>query len=161
MFDFRTKYSPQLSDSSVTGSGVSAVYAGRYDDDGYLVVDEVGTEDIYSQIQSWADSVDINAIVSRYASGDSSALDNVQGFYADVSDLPTSYSEFLNKVLETRDFFDSLPVEYKMKFDNSYENFLVSTQRPDFLDLLSVPASESFSDSINPDPKNEVIADES
>ena len=43
---------------------------------------------VYERIQADYESCDINAIMRRFALGDSSALDVKQGIYADVTKMP-------------------------------------------------------------------------
>lgn len=129
-----------------SGSPIRDIYEGQYNDNGLLEVVKIGEENIYDEIQSYAASCDLNNIISRFTAGDESVINAVESFYADLSKIPDNYPALLNKLTETRNFFDSLPADIKQKFNNSYEQFLASSERPDFLSIF-VP------DTINADTK--------
>ena len=130
---FRTTFD-KFDSSSNTGSGFSVEYSASYDDSGTLVLTAVGKIDIYADIQSYKDSVDINNILLRYSRGDLDVINKVQGFYDDASNMPKTYQDVLNSVIKSQQFFDGLPVEDKSKFNNSFSEFMVALGDPDFMD---------------------------
>lgn len=136
MFD--TQYSPRERIHPCSGSRVKQLYAGRYDADGRVVLEEKGTEDLYGYIQSFADSVDINVILARFSNGDTEALSRSQGFYADVTDFPSTMAEALNKINEFEEMFKSLPLEVRQKFDCSFEQFLSQSGTDDWLEKMGM-----------------------
>lgn len=142
---------------SVSGSAFEPVYSASYDDTGVLVLELTGKRDVFQEIQSHAESVDINNILLRYSRGDVDVLSRVKGFFADVSDLPKNYRDVLNSVEKAKEFFYSLPVEEKQKFNNSYTEFLVSLDDPEkFMDRFVEPVNDSSTDDVK-----EVVSDES
>lgn len=142
---FRTQYD-KYDISSVTGSSEEPIYSAYYNEKGTLELEVVGVRDVYSEIQSHADSVDINKILKRFAMGETDVLEQVQGFYDDVSSMPKTYQEVLNCVIDAEQFFNKLPVEEKKKFNNSFSEFMVASGNPDFLSNFSAdpqaPAEE-------------------
>lgn len=66
---------------------------------------EDGYENIYDEIQSYKDSVDINVIVARYAHGDTYALQQRSGMYGDFINVPTSYMDVLNGAIELKKIY--------------------------------------------------------
>lgn len=130
---FRTSYD-KLDTYSVSGSGTDDEYSAYYDGDGVLQLEVIGKKDIYSEIQSYKDSCDINLLMLRYTRGETDVFAKVQGFYADATKMPQTYQDCLNHVLKTEQFFNSLPIEEKQKFNNDFAQFLVSLDDPDFLD---------------------------
>lgn len=140
--------------NSVTGSAYADEYTASYDDNGVLVLDIVGKHDIYSDIQSYKDSVDVYNILRRYAAGELDVLEKVQGFYEDVSKMPKSYQDVLNMVTKTEQFFDGLPAEDKQLFNNSFSEFMVAMGQKDFFDrfpqpdVVKPPVDESAGDSV-------------
>lgn len=136
MFD--TQYSPHERIHPCPGSRVKQLYTGRYDANGRVVLEEKGTEDLYAYIQSFADSVDINVILARFANGDTEALSRAQGFYADVTDFPTNMAEALNRINECEEMFKSLPLEVRQKFDCSFEQFLSQSGTDDWLEKMGM-----------------------
>lgn len=135
---FDTQYSPRERIHSCSGSRVKQLYSGHYDGNGRVVLEEKGTEDLYAFIQSFADSVDINVILARFANGDTEALSRAQGFYADVTDFPTNMADALNKINDFEVMFKSLPLEVREKFDCSFEQFLSQSGTNDWLEKMGL-----------------------
>lgn len=143
MFDFKPwRYKRFRSPSSEVGSRVKVKYSSKYDKDGNIVLVEVGTEDVYDYIQSFAASVDINNIMQRFNGGDSSALLKVQGVYGDFSDVPDNWSDVLNVLNEGRLSFDRLPKDIKEQFGNDFYRYVSSggIVARDLVDLPDTPA---------------------
>lgn len=136
--EFKTQYSPRERIHPCPGSRIKKLYSGRYDANGRVVLEEKGTEDLYAYIQSFADSVDINVILARFASGDTEALSCAQGFYADVTDFPTNMSDALNRINECEKMFRLLPLEVRQKFDCSFEQFLSQSGTNDWLEKMGM-----------------------
>lgn len=145
---FRTSFD-KLDIDSVSGSGFDDEYSAYYDGDGVLQLEVIGKKDVYSEIQSYKDSCDINLLMLRYARGETDVFAKVQGFYNDVTGMPKNYRDCLNHVLKTEQFFNALPVEEKQIFNNDFAQFLVALDNPDFLDRFeAVKIVESSDDSI-------------
>lgn len=122
------KFRSILDDTSSFVSESGSPYLDQYEYD----VDKKGVKrlvkidkqkDVYSAIQADYDSTDINLIMKRFALGDLSAIDVKSGFYADVTKMPKNMAELFDKAEECRQFFDTLPVEFKQLFNNSYTEF--------------------------------------
>lgn len=129
---FKTKYDQHARVFCNPGSPVKVTYQARYSDSGTLELQPAGQEDLYGYIQSHKDSVDIHVILKRFAAGETDVLSQVQGFYADASDMPKTYAEVLNAVLDGERAFNSLPVEVKASFNNSFSEWLSAIHDPDF-----------------------------
>lgn len=95
-------------------------------------------KDVYSEIQADYASTDINLLMKRFAFGDVSAINVKEGFYIDVTKMPTNLAELFDRNSDCQQFFEALPVEVKEMFDNSYTQF--------FTELNS--DSKSFNDKI-------------
>lgn len=116
------------------GNPIRIVYSGKLDVDGKLVIEEVGKENLYDYIQSFAESVDINNIIRRFENGETNLLERVQGFYFDTTELPKNMSELLNKIHAAETGFERMPADFKEKYGNDFQQFLC-TFSPD--DLIS------------------------
>lgn len=116
------------------GSPVKTIYKPVFDKNGVMELEEAGEENLYDYIQSFRDSVDIHVILKRFANGEVDVLNRVQGAYGDFTVMPRTYAELLNRVNEGRQFFESLPVETREKFNHSFEQFMASMDAPDFLE---------------------------
>lgn len=164
MFD--TQFSPRERIHPCSGSRVKTLYSGRYDANGRVVLEEKGTEDLYAYIQSFADSVDINVILARFANGDSEALSRAQGFYADVTDFPANMADALNRINQAEEMFKSLPLEVRQRFDCSFEQFLSQSGSDEWLSKMGFETSapvefETPSEQVLPDAVKEVKESES
>lgn len=122
---FRTQYSEDTA-SFVSDSGTPFLDQYEYEVDKKGVYGLVKTDkkkDVYSEIQADYDSTDINLLMKRFAFGDLSAIDVKQGFYLDVTKMPTNLAELFDRNSDCQQFFAELPVEVKQMFDNSYTQF--------------------------------------
>lgn len=136
---FRTQYQARPRVPKVPGSGVHTLYSSRIAEDGTVELIPSGTEDIYASIQSHKDSVDIHMILARYNNGDETAFARVQGVYGDFTAMPTTFAQLLNTVIQGQDYFNSLPVEVRAKFDHSFEKFMASMDNmPEFMRKVGV-----------------------
>ncbi len=152
MFD--TQYSPRERIAANPGNPIKTLYAGRYDANGRVVLEEKGTENLYDYIQSFADSVDINVILARFANGETDALSKAQGFYADVTDFPANMADALNRINQAEEMFKSLPLEVRQKFDCSFEQFLSQSGSGDWLEKMGMsPAQPVVTDTPQVDPE--------
>lgn len=136
--EFKTQYSPRDRVRSNVGSKEHIQYAGHYDEKGRVVLEEVGRINLYDEIQSHADSCDIHTIMRRYANGDYDALSQKQGFFADVTEFPSTYAEALNRINDMEEQFMALPLDVRKKFNNSFSEFLSSSGEADFMEKLGI-----------------------
>lgn len=124
MIKFRTTYSDTSKFISEPGSPTLDQYDYDIDKKGVKRLVKIDKKkDVYSAIQADYDSTDINLLMKRFALGDLSAIDVRSGFYADVSKMPTNMAELFDKAEECKNFFNSLPAEFKSLFNNSYTEF--------------------------------------
>lgn len=157
MKKFKTQFDDRERVIENPGSRVRVLYTSKVADDGKIELIPSGTEDLYSMIQSHKDSCDIHVILTRFANGDTAALSKMQGSYGDFTQLPTTYAGLLNAVIAGENYFNSLPLETRAKFDHSFERFMVSMDdMPKFLDLLGV-APQSGKESGEPSGGSAVV----
>lgn len=142
------------------GNPIKQLYNGSYNERGQVELKEDGTEDIYAYIQSFAESTDIHAILRRYQNGEVDVLEKVQGFYGDITEMPRTYAEALQRIADSEKVFMSLPVDVRAKFGHSFSEFLSASQDSDFLDRLGVK-SEAQPEPVPPvpTPKEGVVTD--
>lgn len=145
--EFGTRYGERVRVPSNPGCDVSPLYSARFDDHGRLVLEQVGEKNIFEEIQSHRDEVDLQRILQRYNAGETDILNQVQGFFGDVSGMPTTYPEFFNLMKRSREFFDGLPAEVRQNFGNNFETFITASQSPDFLSrIVPVPKEGDLKD---------------
>lgn len=83
--------------ASESGSGLRKLYIPCFVD-GCFTIEESGVFDLQEQINANASSCDINVLVSRYNSGDLTALSRRQGLFGDFTSAPDSYRQALEIV---------------------------------------------------------------
>lgn len=135
---FKTQYDARDRIQSNPGNPIKQLYAGSYNERGQVELREDGTEDLYAFIQSFAESTDIYSIMRRYENGEVDVLEKVQGFYGDVTEMPKTYAEALQRIADSEKVFMSLPVDVRAKFGHSFSEFLAASNDADFLERLGV-----------------------
>ena len=108
------------------GSRIHTEFQPVYDVNGVWHLEKSGETNQYFEIQSHADSCDINIIMARYANGETDVLSKMQGVYGDFSEVPTNYAEILNQQIKAKALFMSLAPELREKYNNSVEEFMAS-----------------------------------
>lgn len=138
MKPFKTQYDARDRIVTHPGNPIKQLYKGSYNERGQVELMEDGTEDLYAFIQSFAESCDIHSIMRRFVNGEVDVLEKVQGFYGDITEMPHTYAEALQRIADSEKVFMSLPVEVRAKFGHSFSEFLAASQDNDFLDRLGV-----------------------
>lgn len=144
---FVTRYNARERDLPFANPGERFVktYQPNMGSDGVLDLIEAEPFDLYESIQSHADSVDINLIISRFINGDVSVLNKRTPMYFDATEMPRTYAEMYQKVIDAHNYFEQLPLDVREKFGHSPETFfaLIGTDEwndkmKDFLNLDDV-----------------------
>lgn len=158
---FRCQFDPHDRVFQEVGCPVQPTYSAKYDTDGVLDLVQTGEVNLYDQIQSHRDSVDIHVLMQRFEAGDVDCLSQAQGIYADVSGMPTTYAEVLNAVIQGQQTFDQLPLDVRAKFGHSFSEWLSAMDKPDFAERMgySVDSGDVLCDANN--NIEEVVANES
>lgn len=141
--EFRKTYERKRMTSN-PGCRMENEYKVVKDDDGDTILKKVGEYCLYDQIQSYKDSCDLNKIIEKFKiTGDPSLLMQKQTFYADVTEYPKSYAEMLQTYQAAKEFFYSLPVDDRAKFNNDPDQFYSSIGSETFNSIFSITQSES------------------
>lgn len=143
---FRTQYDHDMSPASEPGSRIKILYAPVFDSAGHMSLVESGKEDLYDYIQSHADSVDIHIILKRFAMGDVSVLSRVQGTYGDFTQMPKTFAEALNTLVAAEQYFNSLPVEVRQRFNHNFNEFIASMDKPTFAQDMGIKPPDPVPD---------------
>ncbi len=150
---FKTQYDARDRIISNPGNPIKQLYSGSYNERGQVELKEDGTENIYDFIQSFAESTDIHAILRRYENGEVDVLEKVQGFYGDITEMPKTYAEALQRIADSEKVFMSLPVDIRAKFGHSFSEFLAASNDADFLERLGVQVDNP----VAPEPETDVV----
>lgn len=127
---FRTQYDKPQPVHEGLGSRVKQLYAPKFSDSGVLYLEEAGKHDLYAEIQSHRDSVDIHVLLARYRNGDESAFERIQGAYGDFTKMPATFAEALNTMIAAEQYFKSLPVEIRSKYGHDFNQFISAMDSP-------------------------------
>ncbi len=150
---FKTQYDARDRIVTNPGNPIKQLYSGSYNERGQVELREDGTENLYDFIQSFADSTDIHAILRRFENGEVDVLEKVQGFYGDVTEMPKTYAEALQRIADSERVFMSLPVDVRAKFGHSFSEFLAASNDADFLERLGVQVETP----VTPEPVPDVV----
>lgn len=134
----KTCYEPVQRITAEPGSRERITFKMQLDVNGRRKLVENGKVDVYEQIQSHKDSVDINYLLTRYANGDTAALSKVQGLYGDFTTIPTSVVELKNRVMDAERLFYQLPLETREKFEHNPSMFYSMIGSDAFNEIFSV-----------------------
>lgn len=142
---FVTRYNARERDLPFANPGERFVktYQPNVGPDGVLDLIEAEPFDLYESIQSHADSVDINLIISRFINGDVSVLNRREPMYFDATEMPRTYAEMYQKVIDAHNYFEQLPLDVREKFGHSPETFFALIGTDEW--------SEKMKDFIKPD----------
>lgn len=135
---FKTQFDPPARFYSEPGTRIKTIYGPKFDDRGVMYLTELGKHNLYAEIQSHAQSVDIHVLLALYHNGDKEALSRVQGAYGDFTEMPTTFAEALNAMIGAEQYFNSLPVEVKDRFGQSFHRFMVALDSPDFVSNMGL-----------------------
>lgn len=138
---FRTQFEAYEAPARVyqePGDRVKTVYSPFYDDFGVMQLRPTGKHDLYAEIQSHAESVDIHVLMERYQQGDAGALARVQGAYGDFTQLPSTFAEALNLMTAAEQYFLGLPVETRALFGHDFRQFIASMDQPDWTKKVGI-----------------------
>lgn len=136
--NFRTQFEKAPSISTEPGSRTKVMYGPKYDKQGRMYLVETGVHDLYAEIQSHADSVDIHVLLERFAQGDPGALTRIQGTYGDFTQLPGSFAEALNIMAAAEQYFMSLPVDVRDRFGQDFNQFIAAMDTPDWVSKVGL-----------------------
>lgn len=122
---------------SNSGDKTRTLYSPIVNDDGTISLVASGKEDIQSEIDSYREECDINVLLARYAAGDLDVFNKSVGSYGDFTNFPSTYAEALQIQINSKRYFDSLPVEIKEKFNNDANQFFVQTGSDEWFKVMS------------------------
>lgn len=105
------------------GSPFEWTWKEQYDKNGYCTVVHDRQFNMQEEIQSHAESVDLEILIARYESGDLDALNQKQPSFADIIDVPNSYADVMNMRAATKRYFYDLPIEVRSEFNQDFEQF--------------------------------------
>lgn len=143
--------------ASELGERVQPVYNPKVDEFGRIELLQSGTHDLYAEIQSHKEECDINNIIARAQAGDMSGFRDNPGAYGDFAELPKSYAEILQIMIDGQNYFDKLPIDVKQKFDNDFNKWFASYGSEEWIKSMGI---EIPKDEIKPIEDQTLIKEE-
>lgn len=119
---FRTAYSEKETTYQETGNGIEPIY-GYELKNGIKTLVQTGEKNLYEEIQSYAEDVEIETILRHCSVGDFSDF-RPQGIYQDISEVPNNLIEARKEILKLENTWQKLPKEIKEKYGWSVERFI-------------------------------------
>lgn len=121
------KYKDRPKIYSEPGSQIAPIYSKVADKNGVISLKVTGEKNIYDEIQSHAESVNIETIMQRYqVEGDPAILNQKQGVYMDITEVPTTFAEVQGIIIAESNRFNQLPLEIRKEFNYSVEEYIAS-----------------------------------
>lgn len=156
MAKFRTQFDPHDRVHVSPGNPIKTLYGPIFDDRGVMDLTVIGKANLYDEIQSHADSVDIHVLLKRYAeTGDPGLFSRVQGAYGDFTQMPTTFAGALNTLIAAEQYFNGLPVEVRAQFNHSFEQFIAAMDKSDFSTRMGItPEAPSPDQAPPPSPSS-------
>lgn len=157
MLSFDNLYRDRKRVFSVPGSSEVPTYRPVIGDSGAIDLIQDGMINIYDEIQSHKDSCDINLMIKRFENGDLTALGTPRDpVYMDVTDMPKTYAELYQKVIDAKKEFNALPLDLREKFDFDPDKYISQMGTSSWFDIMQdyyKPAPDpTVADPTIPDP---------
>lgn len=130
------------------GSPIVPVYQGKIDEFGVLQLVLVGEENIQDEIDSYAEDTCLPILIQRCAAGDVSGLQRVQGTYGDFVDMPKTFRDVLQSVIDGQAAFDQLPVDVKESFGNSFERWFSTIGEKEWVEGMKLSDVEPVKEEV-------------
>lgn len=143
MSKWKTQYSGR--ERRITNCGNPVVKTYVLGDDGNLV--ENGFMNIYDEIQSHRESVELSTLLQRYMNGDETALNQQVGMFIDTTDYPKNYAEMFDRVNQAVDSFGELPPELRDLFNNNPVEFWSSLGSAEFMEKVAKFSTQAVKNS--------------
>lgn len=136
------------------GSEIEVLYSPVVKDDGTIGLEVSGENNIQEEIDSYAESTDLNVIISRYMNGDMEALNRNMMNFGDFTKFPKTYAEMLQLQIDSNNLFNSLPNEIRQKFDNDKDKFFAQSGTEEWFKIMN-PIKEAVDKNLESEVKVE------
>lgn len=145
---FRTQYE-RVEVLTCPGDPIVTTYKAHVEDDGSITLKTSGKVSIYDEIQSHADSVNIELLLKRFQqTGDDSMLMVRQAYYGDFTEMPKTVAEMYQRMADAKDIFAKLPTDVKAEFNNDPQQFLASFGTEKFFKVFDIKPTQPVQDEL-------------
>lgn len=139
---FLTQYDKGIRHPVPSGSRYKSEFQLETEPDGNTHLVEIGTKDIYQEIQSYKDSCTLENIVRRALNGDSTALQQRQGVFGDARFDSNDLIAANNAVKQAQNVYRSLSAEKRAEY-GSFDEFVKSFGTIEGINKLFAPKAQS------------------
>ena len=123
---------------SEPGSPIAPVFSKVTDKNGKVELKITGEKNIYDEIQSHAESVDIATLMQRYErEQDSSIFQQKKGIYIDTTEMPKTFAEVQGIIIAETNRFNQLPLDIRKQFNYSVEEYVASIGTEKFENIFN------------------------
>lgn len=120
-----------------SGEKEEEIWAMKLDDKGNQVFYCEGKTNIYEKIQAHKDGVLLeNLLKMCYDTNDMSILNVREAEYMDISEMPNNIYEAHRKIKEMENYFSTLPVEIRAKFDHNFDKFVAEAGTEEWIQKM-------------------------
>lgn len=137
-----------------SGSRYRSIFSPIVCPDGTIQLVESGKEDIQQYIDSFRDLTDMTYILQRMAAGDTSVLNQKEPMFGDFTNMPQTYAEALQLVIDREAQFMKLPLEVRNKFDNDFRKWFAQSGSEEWFEKMDSVISKP--DKIDLEPSGEL-----
>lgn len=129
-------------DETPAGTYTEPEYTEYVDNNGHLNLKQTGETPVYDMIQAALEETKIENIIRRATLGDPTALTATQGAYLDTTDMPKSLAEMQDAIINATNDFNNLPLEIKLKFDQSAEKYISMYGTNEWAEIMGLTKTE-------------------
>lgn len=131
------KYNDDKDFVTPSGDRLHENFVGKLNlENGLVELKSVGFTDVFEEIQSHVLESDIGTLIKRAEAGDLSAFSSA--VFGDFTEMPDSFAEALNVVMEAEREFNNLPADVREKFDNDYHKYITTAGSDDWLSKMGL-----------------------
>lgn len=137
------------------GSPIKVTRHGVVGDDGIIRLVNDGAIDLQEQINSYEPSTNIYNIVAALSPGEFDKMVAPAGDFIDATDMPKTYAEALQLVIDGQNTFAKLPLEVRQKFNNDFNQWFATAGSPDWFQKCGIELSVPDQIPVEPIKKEE------
>lgn len=110
----------------------------------WLILEDKAT-DLYEQIQSYRESCDLKIILKKYQNGDENALNQVNGVYADLTEMPIDLADAFAMAKNYESAFNGLPLYIRKEYGHNPARWMHAVTSGDFQKRFMTEAPKQVS----------------
>lgn len=141
---FRTILDPPKKTITPTGEKEENVWELKIDEKGNETFYISGKTNVYDKIQAHLEETKLENILAKCIDmGDTTLLDQRKGFYADITEMPKTWIEAQNKLINAENIFNNLPLEIRKKYNNNFNKYLAEVGSETWLENMGLLKEET------------------